>query len=205
MYTTRLIPAARFEDRLVGLGNELATKGRRFVGAVSVATLDFPNAIEDARRVPDSEQRLKLLERLSAHKQPVMMALRPTFPFNVVSRSEVDSLLRSVPPAVNVVLGEILLLDTAGEIAERLRIPATHDNDVVGKLTFLRQPSSWRKRYLPEETTHARHVCELLSKQYFLRSISAMRYFRSYWNLARGSSAYSAGDPLDLSAEEVAP
>ena len=205
MFTTRLIPPADVETRLINLAEAMADERRLLVGAVSLVTPEFPNEIENPRLVATPAGRTMLLARLSEGRQPVMLALRPTFPFEVVPPDAVTRMIDDVANSADVILGEIMLLDGDGVIAGRLGMPWAEASDERGELTFLRQPTHWQKRSLQRETQFTGAACAERGLPYFMRSISAMRYFKRYWDFERGASRYAEGDALDMSAEPVAP
>jgi hypothetical protein len=205
MFTTRLVPPPRVVQDLHDLGCEMARADRLLVGAVSVVTASYPNTVEDPKLVPSSDLRFGLLRDLSRGPQPVLLALRPTLPFSVVSSGEIEATIEEARDAPDAILGEVLLLDSAGVTAARLRLPAALPDDDVGELSFLNQATIWRKRSLPAETRFVQRCAARVGIPYFVRSMSAMKYFRRYWDLSRGVSRYQIGDALDLSAEGTAP
>jgi hypothetical protein len=206
MLTTRLIPPKEIEERFLDLSRSLSSQGRLCVAGISFVTRSYPNAIEDPARVPDPGERIEFLQRLSNGPQPVLLALRPTLPFHVVPPEEVEAIVVEVGRAAGAVLGEVLLLDEEGVIADRLGIPVALTDDELGPLSFLNQPSPrWRKRNLPEESSFVAALCERVGVPQFMRSVSAMRFFEVYWDLKKGICAFRPGDRLDLSAEATVP
>jgi hypothetical protein len=117
----------------------------------------------------------------------------------------VKELLQRSAPSATCILGEALLLDSGGALTARLALAPTDPVDVTEPMTFMNQPVVWRKRLATEEVAFARITAEALGLPYFVRSISAMRYLKTYWDFAQGHLTYRAGDPLDLSAEAVPP
>jgi hypothetical protein len=161
--------------------------------------------MEDADRVASTSERVELLRVLSLGRQPAVAALRPTFPFRVVSRREVSELIALCSSHAAVLLGEAFILDEDGEIATNVGAPTALDTDEISHLTFLHQASTWRKRFLRDETSFASLVARAHNVPYFLRSISAVAFLRSYWDFRSGVSRYRHGDLLDTSAELVRP
>jgi DNA repair photolyase len=205
MYTTRLTPREHHQQQLVNIGNKLAIRGQLCVPAVSLVTASYPNNIENASLVPSSAERLAFLSILASSQQPTMLALRPTFPFEVVPPTEVHRLLAMLDSRVRVILGETLLLDQQGVIANRLGLAATLGNDASGSLTFLNQPTTWFKRRHPQETRYMTRLCAANRRQFFTRSISALHYFHSHWSLQTGRLRYDPAVSIDMSAELLDP
>jgi hypothetical protein len=205
IFTTRLVPPHRVLEQLHDLGTSLADEGRLLLGCVSFVSSRFPNTVEEPQRVATTQDRVALLRALSRGRQPAVAALRPTFPFNVVPRREVSDLIAQCAPWAAVLLGEAFILDQAGEIAAKIGMRPALGTDEISHLTFLHQTSTWRKRLLTDETSFASLVARGHGRPYFMRSISAVKFLKSYWDLSAGESRYQVGDYLDTAAELVRP
>jgi hypothetical protein len=205
MYTTRLCPPDEVVTGLTDLASEMAGDGRLIVPGISFVSHDYPNAVESHRLVPSTTARIEFMRELAGGPQPTFAALRPTFPFSVVPRYEIDRLIEAVAPSSACVLGEVMILDGAGVIASQLGIEVARAGDAVEAMTFLDQPATWRKRTHTVEHDYARQVAQANGVPYFLRSMSAMRYLKTYWDLRRGRSTHTPGDPIDLSIDGIRP
>ena len=181
-FTTRMVPSATTVSAIAATGERMAARRRLLVPAVSFVSPRLPNVSESAHRVPPVADRFALLEHLSDAGLPTFMALRPTFPFSLVSREEVFQLIQCASACCTAVLGETFILDSAGHIARRLTMPTARCGDRESEMSFLPQPGIWRKRTLPEETEYARGVCTQVGLPYFLRSGSAIYYLRDRWD-----------------------
>jgi DNA repair photolyase len=205
MYTTRLIPRRQYQEQLIDFGNSLAARGQLCVPAVSLITATYPNNIEDPSLVPSSIERLAFLSLLATSKQPAMLALRPTFPFEIVPRAELDKIVSVLDPRVSVILGETFLLDDLGVITRRVGLKPNQECDRSEPLTFMNQPTNWYKRRYPKETQYMAELAALNQRNYFTRSISALRYFHSGWSLSEGRLNHDVNAPIDTSAECLDP
>lgn len=205
MYTTRIVPSDYGIKRLQAAGRKMARRRRLLIPGVSFVTTHFPNAVEHSRLTGSVDDRLTLLGRLLEAKQPTFAALRPTFPFSVVPHAEVAALIERCAPVSTCVLGEVLLLDPDGAMAAQLELPPFEPQDVVEPMTFLRQPHAWRKRPTCDEAAFARERAAAVGMPYFLRSVSAVKFLRSYWDFETGTLTYRLGDPVDRSTEGILP
>ncbi len=206
MFTSRLVPKEEIVHSIISLGQEMAKSRRLLIPCVSVVSYSYPNEVENPRIVPPTSARIDLLQRFTQGGLPCFLAMRPTFPFRVVPKSEVTSLVESAVGKAAVVLGEAFILDPAGEIASHLGLPLATDSELGSSpLTFLPQPGLWEKRLLTEETEFTRAVCEMHRLPYFLRSMSAVSYLVRYWDFDSSLSSYRPGDPIDRSIDSLLP
>jgi DNA repair photolyase len=205
MFTSRLVPRPGIVARISELAAAMAEDARFLVPCVSAVTWSYPNKVENPRLVPSTAERVAFLRQFADQGIPCFLALRPTFPFSVVSRDEVEMLLAQCGNAPACVLGEAFILDTANDIAARLGLAFVTQDAVVDPLTFLEQPGVWEKRIYADEIQFARERSHARGVPYFLRSMSAMRYLHEYWLLNQGGSTWRTGLPLDTSLEETLP
>ena len=181
MFTTRLIPTSSVTDRIITLGQLLNDQRRLLVPAVSVVSETVPNFSERSKVIPPLPARVELLHTLHTSGIPTLLALRPTFPFTLVSADEVCPIVGMCAGGVTSVLGEIFLMDTEEVIERRLGIPWV-EGDRVEHLTFLEQPALWSKRSFNEEIAHARAVSHDYGLPFFMRSGSALRMLEECWD-----------------------
>ncbi len=182
MFTTRLIPTDEVIEKLISLGEEMAGSQRLLIPAVSFVSMTVPNFSERSKRIPSSYARLNLLSSFNRGGLPTLLALRPTFPFHLVPREEVEEIICRASDSTTVVLGEVFLLDEHGDLIRRMKLTTSEGNDRLAPMTFMEQPSHWTKRTFDEPTNFARHIAQREGLPYFLRSGSALRLLRSYWN-----------------------
>ncbi|MGW7597073.1 hypothetical protein [Streptomyces antimycoticus] len=195
MFTSRLIPDDSIVAGLGALAANMVTRERLLIPGISLVSMSVPNFSERSRRVPSTESRLELMAEFSRSGMACLLALRPTFPFSLVPPEEVRALIRAAVGKVSAVLGEILLLDSDGELAGRLGLDEAEPQDRLGRLTFLDQPSLWKKRTLEPEVELAARACRDHHVPYFLRSGEAHRYIRAHWDWRTGSVANNAPLP----------
>ncbi len=187
MFTTRLIPPERIVDGLINLGQICRERCQLFIPCVSVITHSYPNALEDPKRIPSTVDRLAFLRTLSKAGLPGILAMRPTFPFTVVSKEEVTGVLNEAIGVACVVLGEALLLDGSGQLAKRLRLPLLQDSDSIGPMSFLDQPSVWHKRLHVDEIAWIRSQSAARGMPFYLRSPSAIALLQDRWEFSTSS------------------
>jgi hypothetical protein len=184
MFTTRLVPSTDGVGYLAKLASVARDRRQLLIPCISVATYSYPNRIEIPEKVPPTIARLEFMRLLAAMGLPCILTIRPTFPFSLVPKTEVMQLVRASVTDATIALGEIFLLDQGGEIEHRLGLPQRKEEDFFGKMTFLDQPSIWRKRYYPDEVLFARSLCHSMGIPYFLRSPSAVSLLKSNWNFS---------------------
>jgi hypothetical protein len=201
MFTTRLVPEDAVIRTLCELAAEMATRHQLLLPGISLVCMRVPNFSERSKRMPSTEARIEFLTRLTAGGMACMLALRPTFPFALVGRDEVRTMIRLAKDSAAVILGEVMLLDAQGELAGRLGLDITNPDDRIGRLTFLDQPGSWQKRTLYDEVAYAAEVSHEYRVPYFLRSGQALEYIRRNWDWQQGAVSRHAGtNNFDLSA-----
>jgi hypothetical protein len=205
MFTSRLVPSGSAAERISELARDMARDSRLLVPCVSVVTWTYPNKVENPRFVPPTAERIAFMRHLADQGIPCFLAIRPTFPFTVVSRDEIQKIFAECGDAPACVLGEAFILDTGNTIATRLDITRVDEAAVLNPLSFLDQPGLWEKRIYTEEVEFARKCSHEAGIPYFLRSMSAMKYLREYWDLDRGRSKWRIGLPLDITIEEALP
>lgn len=199
MFTTRLVPSDGAIDVLLKLGEICRNRQQLFIPCISVVTLTYPNEVEVPSRVPSGAQRLELMATLAAGGLPCILAMRPSFPFSVVSKAEVNALVNTAAACTTVALGEVFLLDNDGRIARRLRLPAA-ERAQQGRMTFLDQPSCWTKAVYQESIDYTRDAWATKGTPYFLRSPTAVSLLRARWDFARADLRPGADivEPEDL-------
>ena len=205
MFTSRLLPGEIVVDSIIALSREMAKSRRLLIPCVSLVTFSYPNRIENPRLVPSSEQRLHLLEQYMVGGLPCFLTLRPTFPFGLVTRGEVQRIIAEAVGKAVAVLGEAFILDLAGEIVSRLGITPSLYEDSLSPLSFLPQSSVWKKILPSEEIEFTRTVCEEYQFPFFLRSMSGVLFLKKYWDFERAVSTYKPGDHLDRTIDSVLP
>lgn len=205
MYTTRLLLNPELSQELLDISNTMAKRNRLLMAAISLISYTFPNQIEDPRLVPSSADRLAALAWMADSLQPVALALRPTLPFGLVPKSELEAIFQHLDERVKIVLGEVLLLDALGNSASLLGLAEAEMNDVVDQLSFINQGDKYRKRSFPDEEQYIRRLANDSGRFFFMRSITAVRFLKSYWDFSSGMLQYSLGDPVDISAEGILP
>ena len=187
MFTSRLVPEDPVIAELSLLSDEMAERRRLLLPGISLVSMEVPNFSETSRRIPSALARLRLIGRFAAARMACLLALRPTFPFALVGRDDVRSMIRIAAGQASAVLGEVMLLDAGGQLATRMEVPWSSIDDRYGRLTFLDQPSIWRKRSFTNETTFAAQVCGEYRVPYFLRSGMALAFVRQHWDWQRGA------------------
>lgn len=194
MFTTRLVPSPETVNQLILLGDKIVSRRRLFLPCVSVITYSFPNSFETSKRISSAISRIDFASKLHAAGNPVILAVRPTFPFEKVSPAEVQNIAVRAAGKLSCALGEAFILDQPGSMALRLGI---HPDSAAAPsaLTFLAQPTKWHKLTLKNETEFARAQFNNVGVPYFLRSMSAVNLIRSYWNFL---SRRLVLDDLDL-------
>jgi hypothetical protein len=187
MFTSRLVPEEPVVAALSQLACEMAGRRRLLLPGISLISMRVPNFSEASRRIPSAESRLRLLGQFAAAGMACLLALRPTFPFRLVGRDDVRTMIQSAAHNASAVLGEIMLLDAGGQLATRIGVSPSSTDDRRGQLTFLDQPSSWHKRTFRPEVAFAAQVCRDCKVPYFLRSGMALAYIRQHWDWGRGA------------------
>jgi len=178
LFTTRLVPSDACTARLVELGRVMRQQRRLLIPGISFVSLQFPNRVERARSIARPEHRLAFMETLHDEGLHCLAALRPTFPFSLVPQDQVDELLDQLVGRAGAVLGEVFILDPAGQLAKRLALPEEAGDDRLSNLSFLDQPQRWRKRSYPDEVEYTRHACRQRGLSFFLRSGTALDHLR---------------------------
>jgi hypothetical protein len=186
MFTTRIVPGDDVVDELGRLAADMAERHRLMLPGVSLVSPDFPNFSEKSHLIASTDARIELLSTFTELGMATLFALRPTFPFALVSADQVRQLLTRAAPRCAAVLGEVMILDSAGQLAGRLGIPTRIHSDRLSPMTFLDQDALWSKRSYPREARFAADVCEDLRVPYFLRSGSALRYIEANWSWESG-------------------
>jgi hypothetical protein len=185
MFTTRLVPGDGAVSRLADLNEEMSMRRRLLVPGISVVSLRFPNSVERSKAIPPTTKRLEFMAALATSGLPCLLAMRPTFPFHVVSPREVRALIAIFRPYATVVLGEKFILDQPGQIERRLGLELSQAPNEPTPLTFLQQPGVWRKILYPEETKLVAETCAELDIPFFMRSGTAMRLLNQAWDFSR--------------------
>lgn len=196
MFTTRLVPEKRVFEKIKEVGRRIINNGRLFVPAVSLVTYSYPNTIEDKKKVPHTKQRLEFLNLLRDTGFTTLAALRPTFPFEIVPKKEVRMLVQSVQSVATSILGEIFILDQAGEIASQLQLPPPQQESFISPMSFQNQESYWEKRSFTAEISFIKQICAEFQIPFFLRSMSAIRLFENFWDPSIGKLKLS--DPSTI-------
>lgn len=186
MFTTRLIPDQSHQINIEGLVRRCSKEGRFIFPCISVVTLDHSNKSESSSKIPSGQCRIEWLNRLASTGAPTFLTLRPTFPFSLVSASEIERIALSVSPAIAAVLGEIFLLDKAGEIESRLEIKMTDRVVRQGKFSFIEQDAVWNKAKLANEINFQRSLFNMRGIPFFMRSMSAVKLAWEKWSTADG-------------------
>ena len=177
MFTTRLVPNSQHEDSIVALAHECLKRKQLFIPCISIVSYSYPNTIENPLLVPPSKDRLDFLIRLSKKGIPCFLTLRPTFPFSIVPLEEIERILDYVGNAPASLLGEVFLIDQEDEIARRLNLPPNDLKQIiVSSMTFIKQPTKWKKQYLKKEFEAIQNLCKERGLPFFLRSMSAINY-----------------------------
>src|SRR5205823_5117207 len=120
MFTTRLVPSDKHIVQIDSIVTRCLQRKQWIFPCVSVVTLNSPNAAEHDQLVPDGATRLAWLNHLAAIPAPAILALRPTFPFSLVSESQIEEIAAHTSSRVVAALGEVFILDMRGQIARRL-------------------------------------------------------------------------------------
>ena len=185
MFTTRLVPPPDLVSEIGRIARTLRENGAHMIPGVSFVAPRTPNFSEMSRRISGVPDRINFLKDLHGMGMPNLLALRPTFPFSLVSQDDVRSIIDAAGPFVAAVLGEVLLLDEAGQLADRLHLPRERTTDRMSRMTFLDQPAIWRKRTLSAEVNFAKSISQNCGIPYFLRSGTAQRYIHDFWQASR--------------------
>lgn len=181
MFTTRLVPPPHCVNRLGYLAKQCSRREQLLIPCISVVTFSYPNRIELPDRVPSTPDRMEFLQAMSEAGLPTILAMRPTFPFSVVSSVEVAAIVEHAFRYTTIALGEVLILDQHAQIARRLGVPTSEETDFVTPMTFLNQPSWWRKRMANDEVAYTRAMWQKRSIPYYLRSPTALRLLKANW------------------------
>lgn len=192
MFTTRQVPNNDVIAALIELGRNLSEAQRLFIPAVSLVSMKVPNFSERSKRIPDTNDRIQLLNTFRTAGLPTLLALRPTFPLNIVAPADVETMIHTAKESAVAVLGEVFLLDPSGQLAKRLGLPSTSDHR-QGHMTFMEQPNIWVKGTFRQAVEFARHTAAGQGLPYFLRSGSALNLLEEYWDFSNGKmrSGYS--------------
>ncbi|XVS64345.1 hypothetical protein ACQPYE_39920 [Actinosynnema sp. CA-299493] len=182
MFTTRLVPSEVVTTELLALGREMAARSQLLLPGISFVSTHVPNFSERSKNIPSTWDRLELLQKFGDGGLPVMLALRPTFPFHLVPKDDVRQIIQKASQAAAVVLGEVMILDEGHQMAQRLNMPMTDESDRRSSMTFLDQPAVWKKRTFPEEVRFAATTSNSFGLPYFLRSGPAREYIRDHWD-----------------------
>jgi len=179
MFTTRLIPQQNVIEKLIKLGEICTARKQLFIPCISLVSFNYPNVVENAKKVNSSIERLDFFKKLSNSGLPCFLTLRPTFPFSLVPFDEIEKILDYVDDSPAAVLGEVLLLDAKNEIAQKLAIvKSPEDQFEESKMTFIEQPIIWKKLYIKHEHRLIKEACNRRGLPFFLRSMSAVHYLK---------------------------
>jgi hypothetical protein len=177
MFTTRLVPSKFIIDKIIEVSKICKERNQLFIPCISLVSYTYPNTIERSNLVPSSIERLDFLNFLCDSGLSCFLTLRPTFPFSLVPKNEIVQILDYVAQRPTTILGEVLLSDSSNQVLDRLHITSILSKESeVSEMTFLDQPSSWKKYLLVEEVEFIRDLCENRNIPYFLRSVSAINY-----------------------------
>lgn len=207
MFTTRLVLQDLIIDELIRIGSSMATQRRLLVPCISVITHSFPNGIEVSPLILATKHRLRMLRQFSRGNLPCFLTVRPTFPFEIVPKTESAKLLDNAAPHATVVLGEAFIVDRSNEIANEIGLSSLNKGVLkeTSPMTFLDQPALWEKKIYQEEVSCMKSLCENHNVPFFLRSISGMKFLRTYWDFSKGKSIFTKNHPVDQSSENYLP
>lgn len=205
MFTSRLVPSKSVVSLIIDVGINMAKRKRLLIPCISVVSDSFPNRVENPNLVPPTEARLDLLRQFHDGGLPCFLTIRPTFPFEVVSRTEVARLIAKAAAGTTAVLGEAFILDMHDEISSRLGMSSILPEPMLSPLSFIPQPTLWKKALFQREIDFTRSVCESYGLPFFLRSMSAVSYMKKYWDFEHRESTFSPGDLLDSTLDSFLP
>lgn len=206
MITSRLIPDEKIINGIIDIGVIMSRAERLLIPGISVITYSYPNSIEDPRLVPSTKKRLELLRNFSIGGLPCFLAMRPTFPFAVVSKSELKNIVKDAAPYTTVFLGEAFIIDPDNEISKNIgleKIEVLKEN--YSPMTFLSQPNLWEKRIYSKEAAYIEALCSLYDKPYFMRSMSGLNYIKKYWDYKARRIKTTPKEGIDKSLERFLP
>jgi len=201
MFTTRIIPPKEIVEELFLIGNICNKRKQLFIPCISVVTFNYPNKIENSLMVPNTIERLEFMRVLVKAGIPCFLTIRPTFPFEIVPFFEIVQILDYIKDAPAAVLGEVLLLDKGGIIEGRLGINIRQGEYQESKLTFINQPSEWKKLYCKKEHSAIKEECYRRGIPFYLRSMSAINYLKKiyeYNGFIKHESRYFDDEVLNI-------
>ena len=183
MFTTRLLPSSCTIQSIKRVAGKNIRKRRLLIPCYSFVSSSEKNVIENSDLVPTTSARLQAMIQFREMGVPCLAAMRPIFPYHIVSRHEQEELINRLAEHCECILGEVLITDEAGELDHRLQTVGKGEVAEYSSLTFLDQPTLWHKTKFNAELRGAQALCRSLGIPFFIRSMSAVRLLQMSWDL----------------------
>lgn len=177
LFTTRTRLSEGDLDRLAAINRKLEKQGNMLFGCISISRLRSAPHLEP-KPVPSPEERLSVLKGLKERGIVSVLAMRPFLP--VIPVSEYVELASLAAPIVDVILGEVWYVDTAGVLeAQVFGDNATKLNDYsTHKMDFDNNDQLWKVWNGTKVQDAVESYCSREGIPFFMRSRPAILHIR---------------------------
>ena len=181
LFTTRSLFSESHYQKLSEIQKKVRSKGRLFIGCVSISQLHHPQL--EPKPIPTPESRIQQLFRLKQINLVSVLALRPFLP--IIPVSEYLEIIESTKNAVHLVLGSDWYADREGILEKN-----TFNNYEITKKTRIVyeqmdcdiNEAIW-KIYKSDDVEKAvANACKSYGLPFFMRSLPAIDWLRKNIN-----------------------
>lgn len=175
--TSRCILNNEMLSRVVRLNEKMKKNKKRIYWCESVPALTSASIIEDLKKLPLPEERIRFLGRLKINDIYSILTVRPLFPSVVIPDSEIAELISMASDKVDAVITGGLI--TTEAIDRRLDLKQVEwkyleNNDSA----YLVGAISEKARFVDvrKEVVHLKECCNLHGVKFFEHSLQAINY-----------------------------